>query len=67
MRCQCVGPTIPDDLSCVTGDDAYQASAAVLNVNCAGQIAETAQLHQDRIAGDAGRRVAGTCRSRRNA
>lgn len=40
----------------VTGADADQASAAVLNVNCADQIAETTQLlRQDRTAGDAGR------------
>ena len=35
----------------VTGADADQASAAVLNVNCAGQIAETTRLRrQDRTA-----------------
>ena len=40
----------------VTGADADQASAAVLNVNCADQIAETTQLlRQDRTAGDDGR------------
>ena len=30
VRCQCVGPTIPDSIGCVTSDDADQASVAVL-------------------------------------
>ena len=30
VRCQCVGPTIPDSIECVTSDDADQASVAVL-------------------------------------
>ena len=32
MRCQRVGPTIPDTLSCVTSDDADQVSVAVLTM-----------------------------------
>jgi hypothetical protein len=30
VRCQCVGPTIPDSIGCVTSDDADQASFPVL-------------------------------------
>ena len=30
VRCQRVGPTIPDSIGCVTSDDADQASVAVL-------------------------------------
>jgi len=30
VRCQCVGPTIPDGVGSVTSDHAYQASVAVL-------------------------------------
>jgi hypothetical protein len=30
VRRQCVGPTIPDSIGCVTSDDADQASVAVL-------------------------------------
>jgi hypothetical protein len=32
VRCQCVGPTIPDSMACVTSDDADQASVAVLSM-----------------------------------
>jgi hypothetical protein len=32
VRCQCVGPTIPDNVGCVTSDDADQASVAVLTM-----------------------------------
>jgi len=31
VRCQCVGPTIPDSCDVVISADAYQASSAVLN------------------------------------
>jgi hypothetical protein len=33
VRCQCVGPTIPDSPNAVTSDDAVQASVAVLSMN----------------------------------
>jgi hypothetical protein len=32
VRCQCAGPTTPDNVVCVTGADADQASAAVLTM-----------------------------------
>jgi len=32
VRCQCVGPTIPDSVKCVTSDGAVQASAADLTM-----------------------------------
>jgi hypothetical protein len=33
VRCQCVGPTIPDSMDAVTGDGADQASAAALTMH----------------------------------
>ena len=38
MRCQCVGPTVPDRWDAVTSDDADQASVAVLSIEMGGKL-----------------------------
>ena len=51
MRCQRVGPTIPDSVGCVISDDADQASVAVPSMKMAVRVLSQAAPRKREVTG----------------